>query len=186
MIGASREAPKVKVLDKIPCICYPVQFHKDKGKDVLTLLDSKSEVNAMTPAYAVHLGLKVKVIDIGAQKIDRFSLATYGMVIAAFQVVNKLGCSWFFQKTFLLADISMEVILGMPFLTFSNADIQFAEKKLTWRTYTIEKALPTTCQVEIIDQKEFAKAALDENVEVFVVYISFLGSRITIHLAKKA
>ena len=96
VIGASRKAPKVRVLDRIPCICYPVQFCKDKGKDVLALLDSKSKVNAMTPAYAAHLGPKVKVTDVGTQKINGSSLATYGMIIATFQVVDKLNCSWFF------------------------------------------------------------------------------------------
>ena len=45
------------------------------------------------------------------------------MPIAAFQIVDKLGCSWFFQKTFLLADISIKVVLGMPFLIFSNIDV---------------------------------------------------------------
>ena len=131
MTSASREAPKVRALDKVYYIYYPVQFRKDKSKDVLALLDSGSEVNTMTPAYATHLGFKVRVIDVGAQKIDGSLLATYGMVIAAFQVVDKLGCSWFFQETFLLANISMEMVLGMPFLTFSNADVQFAEKELT-------------------------------------------------------
>ena len=85
----------------------------------------------MTPAYAAYLSLKVRVTNVSAQKIDRSSLATYGMVIAAFQVVDKLGHSWFFQETFLLADIGMEVVLGMPFFTLSNADVQFAEKELT-------------------------------------------------------
>ena len=56
-------------------------------------------------------------------------------------------------------------LIWMPFLTLSNADIQFAEKELTWRSYTVAEALPTTKRVEIIDKKEFAKAALDENVE---------------------
>ena len=82
--GASRKAPKVRVLDRVPCIYYPVQFRKDKGKDVLALLNFGKKVNAMTPTYTAHLGLKVRVIDVGAQKIDGFSLATYGMVIAAF------------------------------------------------------------------------------------------------------
>ena len=50
----------------------------------------------MTLAYATHLGLKVRVINVGVQKIDRSSLATYGMVIAAFQIVDKLGRSRFF------------------------------------------------------------------------------------------
>ena len=108
------------------------------------------------------------------------------MVIASFQVVDKLGRSRFFQETFLLANISMEVVLGMPFLTLSNADVEFAEKKFTWRTYTTKKAFPTTCQVEIIDQKEFAKAALNENIEAFVVYVSSLRSKMTIHLAREA
>ena len=80
----------------------------------------------------------------------------------------------------------MKVVLGMSFLTFSNADVQFARKKLTWRTYTTEKALPTTRQVEIINQKKFAKAALDENVKVFVVYVSSLGSKMTIYTAREA
>ena len=79
----------------------------------------------------------------------------------------------------------MEVVLGMPFLTLSNADIQFAEKELTWKTYTTEDALPTTRRVELIDKKEFAKAALDENIETFVMHVSSLslGSKITIHPA---
>ena len=79
----------------------------------------------------MHLGLKVRVTDVGAQKIDVFSLAIYGMIIAAFRILDKLGCFRFFQKTFLLADINMEVVLGMPFLSLSNADVQFAEKELT-------------------------------------------------------
>ena len=108
----------------------------------------------MTLVYAAHLGLKVRVTNVGAQKIDGSSLATYGMVIAAFQVVNKLGCSRFFKETFLLADISIEVFLGMPFLTFSNVNVQFAEKKLTWRTYITEEALSTIRQIQIIDEKK--------------------------------
>ena len=74
----------------------------------------------------------------------------------------------------------------MPFFTFSNVDIQFAEKELIWRTYTTKKPLLTTCQIKIINPKEFAKAALDENVEAFVMHVSSLQSKITIHLARDA
>ena len=61
---------------------YQVQFQKNKDKDVLALLNSESEVNAMTPTYGAQLDLKV-------------------------------------QKT----NINMEVILGMSFLTLSNANV---------------------------------------------------------------
>ena len=80
----------------------------------------------------------------------------------------------------------MKMVLGMSFLTLGNADVQFAKKKLTWRTYITKNALLTIYQVEIIDQKKFAKAALDENVRAFAVYVSSLGSRISIYLTKKA
>ena len=78
-----------------------------------------------------QLGLKVQMTKIGAQKIDGSSLATYGIVIAILQVLDTVGCSRFFQETFLLAYISMEVVLSMRFPTFSNGDVQFANKKLT-------------------------------------------------------
>ena len=129
----------------------------------------------MTPGYASKLGLKVRPTDVGAQKIDGSTLETFGMVLASFQVEDTLGRARFFQETFLLADLSVEVVLGMPFLTLSNADIKFAQKKLTWRPYTVAKALPTTKRVEIIDKKEFTKAALDENVEAFVVHVTSLS-----------
>ena len=98
------------------------------------------------------------------------------MVLADFQVEDKLGKARFFQETFLLADISAEVVLGMPFLTLSNADVQFVEKELTWRSYTTAEALPTIKRVELINKKEFAKAALDENSETFVVHVTSLCS----------
>ena len=85
-----------------------MQFWNDKSKDVSGLLNSESEVNAITLAYAAQLGFKVQKINIGAQKINRFLLVTYGIVIATF---------------YLLANISMKVVPGMVFLTFSNDDI---------------------------------------------------------------
>lgn len=69
----------------------------------------------------------------------------------------------------------MEMVLKMPFLFLSNADIEFAElKKLTWRLYTTIKALPTINWIKLIGKRKFAKVALDENSEIFVVYVSTL------------
>lgn len=43
---------------------------------------------------------------------------------------NKLKKARFFQETFLLANTSIDVILGISFLIFSNADILFVEQSL--------------------------------------------------------
>lgn len=53
------------------------------------------------------------------------------MVIAGFSVQNRLEKVEFFEKTFLLADISIKVVLEMLFLTFSDINIWFTKKKLT-------------------------------------------------------
>ena len=66
----------------------------------------------------------------------------------------------------------MKVVLSMPFLIFTNADVQFAKKKLTWRTYTTKKALPTTRQVKPIDQKKFAKTMLNRYIKAFMCMLA--------------
>ena len=116
-----------KVVVKVFYIHYPVQFQE---KQVRALLDSDSEVNAMSPAYAKKLGLKTRKTNVGAQKINGSALETFGMVIVDFQVEDKSGRPRFFQETFLVANTKFEVILGMPFLKISNTDVAFDEKTL--------------------------------------------------------
>ena len=82
----------------------------------------------MSPAYTKRLGLKTWKTNVRAQKIDGSALETFRMVIADFQVENKGGRPKFFQETFLVADIKFKVILGMPFLKLSNADVLFSEE----------------------------------------------------------
>ena len=74
-----------------------------------------------------------------------------------------------------MADINVEVVLGMSFLIFSNADVQFVEKELIWRSYITVEALSTTKRVELINKNEFAKAALDEKSETFVIHVASLN-----------
>ena len=117
-------------LEWVPCVHYSLRFRKDTT-DVRALIDSSSEVNVMAPTYASKLGLQVCHTNIRAQIIDGSTLKIFGMVLASFQVKDKLGRTRFFQETFLLADISTEVVLDMFFLTLSNANVQFIEKELT-------------------------------------------------------
>lgn len=47
----------------------------------------------------------------------------FGIILASFQVDDKLRKSRFFQKTFLIANISVEMVLGILFLIYNNANI---------------------------------------------------------------
>ena len=53
------------------------------------MLNSASKVNAMNPAFARKLGLHIRKINVGAQKIDDSALETFEMVIADLQVEDK-------------------------------------------------------------------------------------------------
>ena len=57
-------------------------------------------------------------------------LNTYRIVITAFSVTDKANRVRFFEETFLVANISLEVIFRMFFLTLSGADIDFLDQKL--------------------------------------------------------
>ena len=164
MTGSDKE-----VVIRVPCLYYPARFQEEQ---VMALLNNGSKVNAMNPDYAWKLGLKIRRINIGAQKIDGSALETFGMVIIDFQVEDKTNKPRFFQETFLVANTKFEVILGMFFLKISNADVSFGEKTLMWRTYTTNGALPTTEQVQIVDLKEFVIAALDVDSKTFVVHVA--------------
>ncbi len=86
----------------------------------------------MTPTYIAKLGLINRKTSIEAQKIDGSPLETYSMVTASFLLQDSLKRVRFFEETFLLTDTSIEVVLIMPFLSFSNTDVEFAElEKLT-------------------------------------------------------
>ena len=98
------------------------------------------------------------------------------MVVAAFSVVNKANQVRFFEETFLVANISPKVVLGMPFLILSSADVDFSGRELGWRTYTIKEALSTTRRVKLVEKNEFTAAALDSKHEINVVHIVSFSS----------
>ncbi len=79
----------------------------------------------MSQAFVQQLVFKIRKTNIEAQKIDGTTLKTYGMVVSTFLVLDKDGKERFFEESFLLADVRPEIVFGMPFLTMSNADIDF-------------------------------------------------------------
>ena len=160
-----------KEVVKVPCIYYPIQFQKDQ-EQIRVFLDSSSEVNAISPAYVEKLGLKTRKTNVVAQKIDGSALEIFAMVIANFQVEDKGGRPRFFQEIFLVADSKFEVVLGMPFLKISNANVAFDERILTWKLYNTHKALPIIKRVQLVDPKKFVIAALDMDSETFVVHVA--------------
>ena len=169
-----------KELERVMCIQYSITFqgsvtHNSSALDfVSALFDISSEVNAIHPTFAKKLGLVLRSTNIDAQKIDGLAFEIYRIVIAAFLMTDQADRVRFFEETFLLANVSPDVVFGMFFLTLSIADIAFPKKELQWTSYTIKKAFSTTKQVKLIGKKKFAAIALDPEYEIFIVYEAFL------------
>lgn len=120
-----------KTLYCVPYVSYPVWFQGGQAIEDKALTDFNSKINIMNPAFRVQLSRFIWPIDIDAQKIDGFALKTYNIVIVGFSIQDKLDRIWFFKETFLLADTSIKVVLEIPFLTLSNANIQFDTQSFT-------------------------------------------------------
>lgn len=141
----------------------------------------------MTPVYTVKLGINIEKTNVEAYKIDSLPLEIYGIVLAVFSPQDWLMRVRFLEKTFLLVNISLEMLLGMFFLSLGNTNVKFAKLgKLTLRSHNIVKALLTTGRVEFIDKREFAKTDLNENTEIFVIYVTILdiSTVMPIHLSR--
>lgn len=92
---------------------------------IKVLIDSNGKINVMQSSFTRKLGLYIRKTDVGAQKIDGSRLEIFTMVIAFFLIEDKDERSRFFEKIFPLADIGLDVVLGMLFLTWSNVKVQF-------------------------------------------------------------
>ena len=140
------------------------------------MIDSGSEVNAIHLSFAKQLGLSIRPIDVGAQKINGTILNTHKIVVVVFSMVDKANRVRFFEETFLVANVSPEVVFEIPFLTLSGTDVDFSRQDLRWRNYTTKKALPTTRCIELVDKKEFAAVALNPEHETYIIHVESISS----------
>lgn len=100
----------------VSCIYYLVYFSKN-WNNIKALINLGSDVNSICLIYAKKIKLFNQKIDIGIQKIDGFTLAILGIVNAAFLIKNKDEKIRFFETTFLLANISLDMVFKIFFLT---------------------------------------------------------------------
>ena len=143
---------------------------------VSALINLGSEVNAIHPTFAKKLSVPIKPKDIRVQKSDSITLDTFGMVVAAFSLIDKANQVKFFKEIFLVANVGLEEVFEIFFLTLSGADVNFLGWKLCWRTYTIKETLLTTKGVKLVGKKEFTTTVLDLESKIFVVYVALLSS----------
>ena len=182
MTSAREEA-----LKRVSCIYYLIQIKNINVTQVQALINLGSEVNVIHLSFAKQLGFFNRPTDVGIQKVDNIMLDTYRILVAAFSVMDKSNQVRFFEKTFLVANVSPEIVFWMLFLILSNKDIDFSGRVLRWKTYTTEETLPTTKRVKLVGKKEFTAAALDPEHETYIVHgVSLRSTPLNVHPSRKA
>ena len=106
-----------------------------------------NEINVMNLDFAKKFGLRIRKTKIGAQKIDGSKLDTFVIVIALFSIKNIEKKSRVFKELFLLADISMDIVLSIFFIILNNVKIDSVSCHIYYKMYTIAKVLLTTKQI---------------------------------------
>lgn len=54
-------------------------------------------------------------------------------------------------------------------------------EKLTWRSYITAEVLLIISMIQLISKRKFAKAALNKNLKIFVIYIIALEAKLSIY-----
>lgn len=142
--------PKVIIeleLSVVLYIYFPVQL---TSKLVQALINLRDKVNVINSSFAKKLSIYIWQTKISTQKINISNIKIFRIVIASFLIEYKRRKSQFFEKIFLLANISINIVLKIFFLTLSNMEINFMNWKLNWRLYIIIKAFPTIKWVKLV------------------------------------
>ena len=105
-----------------------------------------------------------------------------------FSILNNDNRERFFEKSFLLADVKLDIILKMSFLIMTNVDINFQVWNLQWRSYTTEDIFLTTKCIKLMEKKKFAAIAFDLKYKAFIIYIAVFNVDLNdkVHLSTKA
>lgn len=89
------------------------------------LINSEMKINVIYFDFIKKFNLYIQNTDMKTQKINGSKLKIFRIVIVLFLIENKVEGSWFFEKTFLLTNINIDVTLKMSFLKLNNMRINF-------------------------------------------------------------
>ena len=94
------------------------------------------------------------------------------MVVSTFFISNKDIKERFFKKSFLWADVKLNIVLRMFFLTINNIDIDAQWRDLSWRSYTTRNILLITKQIKLMEKKKFIIAVFYLKYKTCIIYIA--------------
>lgn len=157
-----------------------IRLNKQDSVHTDRLLDSGSETNLVSQKLVKQLNLPTPAMASISQKlltVDGHRMQTYGVHQLTFEITDRLRHTRFFKDTFLACDCDNPIILGMPWLTLANPNVDWQADKsehLEWKKYDASVALETTRRITLTNAKSFAEDALDKACGVYVMHVKHL------------
>ena len=96
----------------------------------MLLFNLGHELNGIYFIFTKKLELPIQSMDVELQKINNTILDIDGIIVTAFLISEKENRVRFFEKTFLLTNVSPKIVFGILSLTLSSVDINFLGWKL--------------------------------------------------------
>ena len=100
----------------------------------------------------------------------------YEIVVVVFLIINSTKKVKFFKKTFLIVNISLNMVLGMLFLTLSSTNIDFSKKKALMEILYHQKKFFYYHISWASRKKESTASILNLGHKNFIIYIAFLNN----------
>lgn len=79
----------------------------------------------MSQTFAFQLGIKAQKTNVGAQNIINTTLETYKMIVFIFFISDKDSKMRFFEKNLLFANVKLDIVFKMLFITMNNTNNNF-------------------------------------------------------------
>ena len=98
-------------------------------------LNSNYKFNIIYLVFAKEIGFYIRPPNIDIQKIDNTMLDIYEMIVIVFLISDKVYQVRFFEKIFLIANVSPKIVLRILFHTLNSTNVNFLRQKLRWMTY---------------------------------------------------
>lgn len=98
------------------------------------------------------------------------------MVVATILMTDNTNRVRLFKKPFLIANVCIQVVLGMLSFILSNINVDFLNRELWWRITIIQEVTPTIGRIEFVGKKKFAAKRLVPKYGTSIVYVASLSS----------
>ena len=153
----------------IKCKKHKIKINETK---ILTIIDSKTEINLISNVLAKKLKLiSFNVFICEIMIIDNNRIKFYDVYFVRLEVSNENDINRFFHESFLEIDLSWDISLDLSWMQLFEAKINWKDNKIKSWHLSISNFFFIMNRIEKIESKELVNDVMNEKNETFVMFV---------------